>query len=47
MKRLAHERGHAVAIGHAYPATLELLEKELPHLAREGFELVSIGELLQ
>jgi hypothetical protein len=47
MKKLARERGHVVAIGHAYPATLELLEKELPQLVREGFELVSVGELLQ
>lgn len=46
MKHLARERGHAVAIGHAYPATLDLLESELPKLAGEGFELVSVGDLL-
>lgn len=46
MKRLARQRGHVVAIGHPYPATLELLERELPRLAKEGIELVPISELL-
>jgi hypothetical protein len=47
MKQLARERGFVVAIGHPYPATLELLERELPNLAAEGLELVSISELVQ
>ena len=47
MKKLALERGAVVAIGHPYPATLALLERELPKLAREGFELVAISELVQ
>ena len=47
MKRLASQRGSVVAIGHPYAATLELLERELPKLADEGFELVSVSELLQ
>ncbi len=47
MKRLARQRGKVVAIGHPYPATLELLEKELPRLVEEGFELVPISELLR
>lgn len=47
MKRLARQRGAAVAIGHPYPATLELLEKELPTLEEEGFELVRISELVR
>ncbi len=46
MKQLAHERGFAVAIGHPYPATLEFLERELPNLAADGLELVTISELL-
>ncbi|MDJ0938163.1 MAG: divergent polysaccharide deacetylase family protein [Woeseiaceae bacterium] len=45
LKRLAHERGVAVAIGHPYDATLDLLERELPRLAAEGIELVPISEL--
>ncbi len=47
MKELARKRGKVVAIGHPYPATLELLEKELPRLVEEGYELVSISELVR
>ena len=47
MKALARERGQVIAIGHPHPATLELLERELPALASEGFELVSVRELMQ
>ncbi|HET6628541.1 MAG TPA: divergent polysaccharide deacetylase family protein [Woeseiaceae bacterium] len=44
LKRLARERGMAVGIGHPYPATLALLERELPKLADAGFRLVSISD---
>lgn len=47
MKVLAKQRGQAVAIGHPYPATLELLERELPRLAEQGFELVRVSELVK
>jgi len=47
MKQLAHKRGSVVAIGHPYAATLELLERELPKLAAEGFELVTISSLVR
>ncbi|HNP63136.1 MAG TPA: divergent polysaccharide deacetylase family protein [Woeseiaceae bacterium] len=47
MKRLATKRGSVVVIGHPYAATLDLLERELPKLADEGFELVAISELMQ
>lgn len=47
LKRIARERGRAVGIGHPYPETLALLERELPALAGDGFELVTISELLQ
>jgi polysaccharide deacetylase 2 family uncharacterized protein YibQ len=47
MKRLARKRGTIVAIGHPYPATLELLERELPKLEREGIELVTISTLFR
>ena len=47
MKKLARERGSVIAIGHPYPATLDLLEKELPRLLEEGFELVNVSELLR
>jgi polysaccharide deacetylase 2 family uncharacterized protein YibQ len=47
MKALAKQRGRVVAIGHPYPATLELLERELPRLAADGFELVNVSELVR
>lgn len=47
MKELARQRGQVVAIGHPYPSTLELLERELPRLIEEGFELVSVSELVR
>jgi len=47
MKELARQRGQVVAIGHPYPATLELLERELPRLAEEGFELVNVSEIVR
>jgi polysaccharide deacetylase 2 family uncharacterized protein YibQ len=46
MKGLADKRGSIVAIGHPYEATLALLERELPKLAAEGYELVTISELV-
>lgn len=47
MKQMALKRGSVVAIGHPYKATLELLERELPKLAGEGIELVSISVLVR
>lgn len=47
MKRLADKNGSVVAIGHPYPATLELLEEALPKLEDEGYRLVSVSELVR
>jgi uncharacterized protein len=44
LKALARQRGMAVGIGHPYPATLALLERELPALRAEGFVLVGISD---
>jgi len=46
LKKMARMRGKAVAIGHPYPATMELLEREIPRLAEEGFELVPVSQLI-
>lgn len=43
LKKLARDRGMAIGIGHPYPETLRLLELELPRLADEGLELISIS----
>ena len=47
MKGLAQKRGSIVVIGHPYAATLDLLERELPNLAAQGYELVTISELMR
>lgn len=47
MKRLAQKHGSIIAIGHPYAATLDLLERELPKLAAEGYQLVTISELMK
>jgi hypothetical protein len=44
--RRARQETFAVAIGHPYPVTLSVLEKELPELERrEGVRVVRVGEL--
>jgi len=44
--RLAHKHGIALAIGHPYPETLDVLEQELPRLAAEGIEILPVSQLL-
>ena len=45
---LARRDGQAVAIGHPYPDTLALLERELPRLVEtHGVTLVAPGQLVQ
>ncbi len=46
LKELAKQRGAAVGIGHPYPATLALLEREIPKLRDDGIELIRINELV-
>ena len=46
LKSLALKRGFALGIGHPYPITLEFLEHELPKLADEKIELISVSELV-
>jgi polysaccharide deacetylase 2 family uncharacterized protein YibQ len=47
LKNKARRQGHAVAIGHPFPETLEVLEEQLPLLEDQGFELVTISELIR
>ncbi len=46
LKDLARKNGAAVGIGHPFPSTLALLEREIPKLNDEGIELVSLSELI-
>ncbi len=43
---LAHERGHAIAIGHPHPATLAVLQQWLPMLAFYRIHLVPLSALI-
>ncbi len=43
---LALTRGHAIAIGHPHPATLDALEAALPRLHEAGIAVVPLADLL-
>ncbi len=43
---VARERGSAIAIGHPYPSTFEVLERAIPKARAEGFEFVPVSYLL-
>jgi polysaccharide deacetylase 2 family uncharacterized protein YibQ len=41
----ARAEGFALAIGHPHPATLSVLERELPRIGRRGVKLVPVSDL--
>lgn len=45
--RRARRDGAAVGVGHPYPATLAVLEEELPKLAGRGISVVGLAELMK
>ena len=45
--RRAKDEGAALAIGHPHPATLAVLERQLPKLRERGVRLVRIRDLLE
>lgn len=48
LRRQALQRGYAIGIGHPYPATLELLERELPVLAAsDAFQVVPVSRIIE
>ena len=42
----AQRHGTALAIGHPHPETLDILDQELPGLARMGVKLVPVSQLI-
>ncbi len=46
LAQLAGRRGGAVGIGHARRNTLEVLRREIPKLAHQGYEFVAVSGLL-
>lgn len=47
LKRLAREKGNAIGIGHCKRHTLEVLTEEIPRMEKEGFEIISLKNLLK
>jgi len=45
--RIAMKGGSAVAIGHPYPETLDVLREKIPGLRRRGIEVVPVSELVR
>lgn len=43
---IAKRKGHAIAIAHPYPETLDYLMQNLPRLTAEGIKLVSASSLV-
>jgi len=47
LKNQARSRGYAVGIGHDRKNTLEVLQEEMPRLAREGYRFVFVSEVVR
>ena len=46
VRLIARKQGYAIAIGHDRENTLRILEEEIPKLKDEGFQIVSLSDLI-
>jgi polysaccharide deacetylase 2 family uncharacterized protein YibQ len=44
--KLAKKQGFAIGIGHPYPETLAVLNKELSSLDSKGIRLISVSQMI-
>ncbi|BDF93206.1 MULTISPECIES: divergent polysaccharide deacetylase family protein [Pseudoalteromonas] len=47
LKYKAEHYSFAIAIAHPYPETIEFLQRKLPELEQQGFELVPLSQLVE
>lgn len=47
LRTLAHRQGYALAIGHPFATTLQVLEEEIPRFAQDGIRLLFVSDYIQ
>lgn len=47
LREAARKKGSAIGIGHYRKNTLEVLRQEIPRLEKEGFQIISLRDLLK
>jgi len=47
LKTLARKKGYGIGIGHYRKNTLRVLSEQIPRLEREGFEIISLSDLVK
>ncbi len=47
LRTVAREKGNAIAIGHYRKNSLEVIAEEIPRFEQEGFEIITLKEMLQ
>jgi uncharacterized protein len=47
LRNVARQKGNAIAIGHYRANTLEVLAAEIPRFEKEGFQIITLKEMLK